>query len=166
MKKQKQSLSEITLVGLTARTNNTDEMNPEKSKIAALAGSYWSNQTSSAIQHRSKPGVTYSVFTNYESDEHGEYTYFVGEAVDSLEDQDLEKFETLTIPASEYMTFTTEAGAMPDIIINAWQAIWQMNESDFNGKRAYVADFEIYDEKATDRTNAVVDIYIGLELNR
>lgn len=163
MKKQNEKLGEITLVGFTARTNNTNEMNPEKSKIAALAGSYWANQEANSIEHRTAPNVTYSVYTNYESDEHGEYTYFIGEQVDSLEGQDLEKYETITIPASSYTKFTTEAGPMPDVVIGAWQEIWQMNKEDFGGERAYIADFEVYSSKAADPTNAIIDIYIGIK---
>ena len=41
MKKQKTHQPEITLVGLTARTNNNNEINPEGSKIGALVGAYW-----------------------------------------------------------------------------------------------------------------------------
>ena len=36
MKKQTKQLPELTLVGLTARTNKKNEMDPEKSKIADL----------------------------------------------------------------------------------------------------------------------------------
>jgi len=162
MQKEKTQLEEITLVGLTARTNNKDEMNPATSKIAKLTSLYWGNQLANNIKHRSKPNVTYSVYTEFESDENGEYTYFVGEAVDSLQDQDLENFTTITIPASKYTKFTTEAGKMPDNIITAWQEIWAMQENDFGGKRKYIADFEIYDERAANPENAVADIYIGI----
>lgn len=162
MKKQKIQLPEITLIGLTERTNNKNEMNPETSKIAKLAGLYWGNQVANTIQHRAKPGVTYAVYTDFESDENGEYTYFIGEAVESLEGQDLSQFKTMKIPTSDYQRFTTDSGQMPEIIIAAWQAIWTMNENDFGGKRRYLADFEIYDERAADPNNAVVDIYIGI----
>ena len=47
--------------------------------------------------------------------------------------------------------------------IAAWQAIWAMNESELNGKRRYIADFEIYDDRASDPNNTVVEIYIGIE---
>lgn len=163
MKKLKTQQPAITLVGLTARTNNKNEMNPEKSKIAALAGSYWGNQIANEIQHRSKPGVTYAVYTDFESDEHGDYTYFIGEAVDSLQDQDFEKFKTITIPASDYTKFTTASGKMPEVVISAWQDIWAMTEDDFGGKRKYIADFEVYDTRAVDPNNTVIDIYIGIE---
>ena len=83
--------------------------------------------------------------------------------VNSLKSQDLDKFETITIPSSTYMKFTTEPGAMPEVVINAWQDIWKMDNLDFEGKRKYIADFEIYDDRAVDPANSIVDIYIGIE---
>lgn len=163
MKKQKTQLPAITLVGVTVRTNNKNEMDPDISKIPALAGEYWGNQLANKIQHRSKPLVTYAVYTDFESDEHGDYTYFIGEAVDQIEGQDLDVFKTITLPASQYQKFTTESGKMPDIVISAWQSIWGMTEVDFVGRRRYVADFELYDERAADPNHAVVDVYIGIE---
>lgn len=163
MQKKDAQLSEITLVGLTERTNNKSEMNPETSKIGHLAGFYWGNNISDDIQHRSKPGITYAVYTDFESDEHGDYTYFIGEAVDSLQGQNLEKLNTITIPASRYTMFTTKPGKMPDTVISAWQEIWAMDEDDFGGKRKYIADFEIHDGRANDPDKIVVDIYIGVE---
>lgn len=163
MQKQKSQLPELTLVGLMTRTNNKNEMNPDTSKIGALAGLYWSNEIANKIKHRSQPGVTYSVYTDYESDEHGDYTYFIGEVVDSLSDQDFSQLKTITIPASVYQKFTTAPGKMPEVVISAWQKIWSMNESDFGGKRQYIADFEVYNERAADPNNTVIDIYIGIE---
>ena len=162
MQKEITSLNEITLIGLTVRTNNKDEMDPGKSKIAPLAGLYWKNQIANHVKHRTQPGITYSVYTEYESDENGEYTYFIGERVDSFDSQDLSKFKALSIPKSDYVRFTTACGKMPDIVIHAWKDIWSMNQNDFMGKRTYKADFEIYDQRATDPNHSIVDIYIGI----
>jgi predicted transcriptional regulator YdeE len=163
MQKVQTKLDEIKLVGLTARTNNKNEMNPKTSKIGESAGSYWHNQIANHIMHRINPGVTYAVYTEFESDEHGDYTYFIGEKVSSIENQDLSQFKTLIIPPSQYQKFTTKPGKMPDVVISAWQEIWSMKKSDFAGRRKYIADFEIYDQKAADLNNAVIDIYIGIE---
>jgi predicted transcriptional regulator YdeE len=137
-------------------------MNPETSKISMLAGKYWGEQIANGFKNRINPGVTYAVYTEYESDEHGEYTYFIGEAVESLETQMLSQFKPLIIPQSHYQKFTTEPGKMPDVVIAAWQDIWRMSEQYFEGKRKYIADFEVYDERAQDLNQAVLDIYIGI----
>lgn len=74
-------------MGLTTITNNKNEINPATSKIGYLAGLYWRNQIVSGLQHRTSPGITDAVYTDYESNEHGDYSYFIGEAVSSLENQ-------------------------------------------------------------------------------
>ena len=110
MQKEIVTLNQRMLVGVTTKTNNQNEMNPEKSKIGAMVGAYFGNQVANHFQHRVQPGVTYSVYTDYETDEYGEYTYFIGEEVSSEKDQDLTQFHALIIPSSAYVKFTTAPG--------------------------------------------------------
>lgn len=161
MKKEWVIQPDIKLVGLSIRTNNKNEMNSATAKIAELVGGFWSKGTAANIQHRKHPGKTYSVYTDYASDEHGDYTYFIGEEVTSFDNVSSE-FNLVTIPAAKYQKFTTQSGKMPEVVINAWQQIWKMTPDDFGGRRAYQADFEIYDERAHDPSNAILDIYIGI----
>ncbi len=53
---------------------------------------------------------------------------------------------------------------MPDVVKNAWQKIWHLKDAELGGKRRYHADFEIYDERASDLTHQclVLDLYIGI----
>jgi predicted transcriptional regulator YdeE len=162
MQKELANKSEIKLVGLTARTNNNDEINPQTSKIGEIMGRYWSQNIAAQISDRINPGVTLAVYTEYDSNEHGVYTYFLGEEVNSFENisADLQK---LTIPAAKYQKFTIPEGKMPEVVINAWQQIWKMSANDFGGKRTFVADFEIYDQRASDPAKTSLDIYIGID---
>lgn len=162
MNKEMVTRPEIKLIGLTVRTNNKDEMNPAISRIGELVGKYFGQNMASQIPFRKNPGVTFSVYTDYDSNEHGDYTYFVGEEVDSFGDVPSD-MQRLVIPVAKYQKFTTMQGKMPEVVINAWQQIWKMTASDFGGNRAYIADFEIYDQRASDPSNAILDIYIGVE---
>lgn len=110
-----------------------------------------------------KPGVTYSAYTEFDDREFSDYTFFIGEAVSSFNDQDTAVFTTHAVPNSIYQRFTTQAGTMPTIVIDAWQEIWSMTENDFEGKRRYITDFELYDERAQDPQNTILDIYIGID---
>ena len=163
MKQHQVQVDGFTLLGMTVRTNNKNEMDPNKSKIGPLATTYWGNNMAAKFQHRTKPGVTYCVYTDYESDEHGDYTFFIGEQVDVLQHQDLENFTSLNIVPGAYEKFTTAAGKIPDVIVQAWQEIWQMDTAQLGGERLYATDFEIHDERAEDPSNAVVDIYLGIK---
>lgn len=162
MNKTVKELAEIKLVGITARTSNTHEMDPETSKIGATMQKFFGTGLQAQIPGRKNPGTVFAVYTNYESDEHGEYTYFLGEEVNSFESipQD---FKTLIIPAQNYIKFTSDSGKMPAVCIEMWQDIWRMNARDLGGERAYKADFEVYDERSHDHNNAILDIYIGIK---
>jgi predicted transcriptional regulator YdeE len=161
MKKEQIKKPEIKLVGLSLRTNNKNEMDLQTAKIGKLANQFWQQNIAKEIPSRKNPGVTLAVYTNYASDEHGDYTYFIGEEVTSLTNVP-EGLQELIIPAAEYQKFTTPVGKMPEVVINAWQQIWQMSSNDFGGKRAYQADFEVYDERAVNPSSASLDIYIGI----
>jgi predicted transcriptional regulator YdeE len=162
MKKESVNKPEIKLIGLTARTNNKNEMNPETAKIGGLVGRFWTQNIVDQISNRKNPGVTLSVYTEYDSNEHGDYTFFIGEEVSSFENLP-SGLHQLTIPAAKYQKFTTSSGKMPAVVINAWQAIWKMTPNDFGGDRAYIADFEVYDQRAMDPDNTILDIYIGIK---
>lgn len=163
MQKTITKLKEIKLVGITTRTNNAQlfESDPSTNKVAATVQKYFHNALPEKIQNRKNPGTTLCVYTQYESDFNGDYTYFIGEEVTSFEDVS-EAFETLTIPAQKYAKFTNGPGPMPAVCIDMWKAIWEMQPSDFSGKRSYIADFELYDERSRDHQNVTLDIYIGI----
>ncbi|WP_341787831.1 GyrI-like domain-containing protein [Rickettsia endosymbiont of Cantharis rufa] len=69
-------LSEIKLVGITARTSNTAEMNADTTKIGATMHRFFADKLQDKILNRKTPEKVFVVYTNYESDATGEYTYF------------------------------------------------------------------------------------------
>jgi predicted transcriptional regulator YdeE len=163
MQKTLVQLTEMKLVGITCRTNNAQlfERDPSTNKVAATVQQYFHNSLAEKLKNRKKPGTTYCVYTKYESDFTGDYTYFIGEEVNSFETVN-EGFETLIIPEQHYAKFTSQPGPMPKVCIDMWQNIWKMKASDLGGKRAYIADFELYDQRSVDHNNVVLDIYIGI----
>lgn len=163
MKKIIEQLPDIKLAGITVRTNNATifQQDPSVNVIAATVQKYFHGGLPDQIFHRAKPGVTYCAYTEYESDLNGDYTYFIGEEVSSFEGQP-EEFKTLIIPAQNYVKFTNEPGPMPDVCISMWKNIWEMTPSELGGSRGYEADFELYDGRASDHQNAILDIYIGI----
>ena len=81
MQKATVTLTELKLVGITTRTNNSQifERDPSTNKIAATVQKYFHNGLAEQIKDRKNPGTTFCVYTNYESDVNGDYTYFIGE---------------------------------------------------------------------------------------
>lgn len=161
MKQSQIHLSEKMLIGIQVRTNNQSEIDPMTGKIFPIVRRFFHEKLFENIPNRTKPGTTFCCYTDYESDHNGDYTYFIGEEVNSL-DEVPQGFEKLIIPAQNYAKFTTNPAPMPDVVRNAWFSIWKMTDSDLGGKRRYETDFEIYDERANDHQNIVMDLYIGV----
>ncbi|MGR3951815.1 MAG: GyrI-like domain-containing protein [Chlamydia sp.] len=156
--------SELKLVGITTRTSNAQlfENGSATNPITNTIQKYFQENLPEKIKNRKNPGTTLCVYTDYESDFQGAYTYFIGAAVICFDDVDKE-FETLTIPAQNYAKFTNQPGPMPHVCVDMWKKIWNIDEGALGGKRAYIADFEMYDERSADFNNAVLDIYIGIK---
>lgn len=161
MKKTTQKLDEKKLVGITVRTNYRMEINPLEGKIFPCIRQYFHQGIAQKIPHRTHPGTTYCVYTEYESDHTGDYTYFIGEEVSRVDDLPSD-LKALTIPSQQYVKFTNGPGAMPEVVREPWFKIWEMTPKELGGNRSYLADFEIYDERATDHQNIILDIFIGI----
>lgn len=161
MKQFTTKLPEFKIVGITARTKLANEMDPATAQIGPTVQRYHQDELPGRIQCRKNPGVTFCVYTDYESDYTGEYTFFIGEQVESF-DEISDGLSTLTIPSQSYAKFTTESGPMPDVVIGAWQNIWKMSPQQLGDERSYIADFEMYDERAADLENTVLDLYVGV----
>lgn len=162
MQKSQETLPAMLLVGITVRTNNRDEMDPLTAKIGPTVQRYFEGKLADCIQDRLKPGTTICAYTEYESDYTGDYTYFIGEMV-SATNLLPPGFKSLAVPSQRYIKLTTTPGPMPDVCIQAWQAIWQMSFSELGGSRSYQTDFEVYDNRAADFEHAILDIYVGIQ---
>ncbi len=152
----------IHLIGISARTSYSQERDKMRGLIFPCIQRYFHGALFEKIPKRKKPGTTFCVYTDYESDYTGAYTYFIGEEVDSFDHLLPEEFQKLTIPEQQYAKFTTGPAPMPSVIVNAWENIWKMSSAEIGGRRRYAADFEVYDERASDHQNIVLDIYEGL----
>lgn len=162
MQKTVTELPEIKLLGILCRTNNTAEINISSAKIAPTIQKYFRQAVGEEIPNRKNPGTTYCVYTDYESDFTGDYTYFIGEEV-KVGGDSMEGFSSIIIPAQNYAKFTSKPGIMPEVCIDMWQNIWKMKSGELGGKRAYLADFEVYDKRALDPSKTVLDIYMGVK---
>lgn len=156
---------EIRLVGICVRTNNKQEVNKMDGKIFPLVQKYFHEALAEKILHRKHPGTTLCAYTDYASDEHGDYTYYIGEEVSFFDEKLPKDFKTLIIPKQTYARFTTDPAPMPDVLLNVWKTVWNSTPKDLGGKRTYAVDFELYDERAADHQKIVLDLYIAIKKN-
>ena len=158
--------TEIKLVGICVRTSHQQELDKMNGFIFPCVQRYFHGALFDKIPNRKKSGTTFCAYTGYDSDYMGGYTYFIGEEVTSFDKALPEGFEKLTIPKQRYVKFTTGPAPMPDVLVKAWNKIWKMSPKELGGKRCYDTDYEIYDERAADEQNIVLDLFIGIDIEQ
>jgi len=154
---QKVELAEILLVGMEIRTNNEDEMSG-RGKIANLGQQFYREGLPKIENHLDN--AVLAVYTEYESDETGWYTYFIGVKVSSL-DEIPPGMKGKRIPATKYAKISTSMGKLPAVVIKKWQNIWA--DDLLKKKRAYTADFEVYDSRSFEAKQTEVSMYLAIK---
>lgn len=147
----------IMLIGIEKRTINKDEITGT-GKIPPLIQTFYS-QILNNIPNRQGNHIL-SVYTDYESDENGYYTYFIGAKVNDLNSIPNGMIGK-EIPSAHYVVIHSAIGKIQDIVIREWQKIW--SNEDLKKKRAYSTDFELYDQRCLNLDQAQVDIYIAIK---
>lgn len=135
--------------GLLVRTKNELEMVPGEGKIAPL----WNQFFTSLVPRFNDNSVVYGVYSNYETDDSGEFDVIAGS--NSLTDyagtQDIE------IDKGKYLLFESE-GEMPKAVIDLWIDIWNFfKDPDCKYVREFRTDFEKY------IGSTKIQIYIGIK---
>ncbi len=147
------------VIGIEARTTNARE-----ATAAGIIPQQWQKFFQEGIQSKIPDKVgsnIYAVYFDYASDHNGEYTYLIGAMVKDGTAPPA-GMVAKRIPAGQYAVLTTDKGPLPQVVPGTWQKIFKL-EDDRNLKRAYQADFEIFDQRAQDPQNAELDIYVGVK---
>lgn len=100
--------------------------------------------------------VVYSLYTDYEGDHTNPYTAILGckvKNLNSIPDGMVGK----SFDGGIYLKSTAKGDLMKGLVVNHWSEIFEMKLN-----RTYVADFEIFGEKAQNPSDAEVDFYVGI----
>ena len=147
-------LEERIVAGITSRTNNSS---PE---MGSIIGGTWKRFFAESYGNISdKTGkYTLGIYTDYSSDEKGEYIFMAGCEVASAEENGA--FEIRRIPAGKYAEFEIigdmDTSEQLKRIGQLWQEIWTLDL-----QRSYICDFEEY--RSADPNMSDIHIYIGLK---
>jgi predicted transcriptional regulator YdeE len=147
------------VAGWLIRTKNADETGGA-SKIGPLWQHFMQGNLVTEVPNRSDHALIV-VYSNYASDEKGEYDYLLGARVSSVENLPSGMTWRKVEPGT-YAVILTDKGQMPGVLQAAWARIWNMTPAELGGKRAFVTDYEIYDQRSADLQSAQVEIHIGL----
>ncbi|MDA1475091.1 GyrI-like domain-containing protein [Bacillus changyiensis] len=136
-------LDKKRFVGRSTVTNNKLEMSGA-GKIPSL----WKEKNE---------GSQIALYSNYESDEYGTYTFSLGSFTEHQPEQST--LNVITIPASTYAVFVSRRGLVEEVVLETWQEIWTWDKKSL---RTYTGDFEVYDH-IMDQKNAQVAIYVAVK---
>jgi predicted transcriptional regulator YdeE len=112
----------LTFIGVPVTTTNEAEMKG-KGVIPAQWGKFYRDQVIHKIPNKKNTNIL-AVYTDYQSDETGTYTFALGTEVTSNSDVP-DGMKTYILPESSYVVFTTRKGPIQEIVVEAWQYIWE-----------------------------------------
>lgn len=145
-------LAQFYVIGISIRTTN--ENGQSAIDIPALWGKFLSENIAEKIPNKTDYNI-YCIYTDYEEDFKKPYTTILGCKVDHLNNIP-EGFTGKTIDGGNYVKFVAKGKLTDPIVFQEWTKIWESGM-----KRAYKADFEIYDHRAQHPEMAEVDIFIS-----
>lgn len=134
----------FTVTGLTVRTKNSDEFNPETAKLPNLWQQFYA---SNPIANT----TIFGVYSGYESDANGSYDVTAG----TLNNNHGTELNAVKINSGNYLVFQGK-GAMPQTVIETWKRVWDYFTVDSPYQRCFMTDFEEY------KNDDEVAIFIGV----
>lgn len=142
------NLEEKIIVGLTARTGNTD---PDIQKIiGGLWQDFMGKGISASLKNKANPYCV-GLYSDYNFND---VTYDVTVGAEVTENGNPE-LSYKVVPAGRYAKFNIKGDVVRDVS-NAWNEIWEMPL-----ERTYTADFEEY--LSNENGVADINIYIALK---
>lgn len=148
-----EEVEEKIIYGISTRTKNVDEMNPQTAKI----GNIWQKFDETVDVDYKVGERVYGVYYNYESDANGEFDVLAGYETSN------EKLESVKIEKGKYLVFNkiykeNNDDTRVQAIIETWGKIWEyFSNENSQYKRAYKTDFEYY------KNSKEIEIYISIK---
>lgn len=141
-----------TVVGIARRTRNAEA----QESIPGCWQEFLTGNMVARIPHRAAPPVMYAVYSDYEKDWTGYYSYLLGCGV-SRADTVPDGMEVRRIPPQSYAVFRAK-GRMPDEIVGVWANIWSSELP-----RTYTYDFELYDKRFTRPSAKEAEVWVAVD---
>ena len=141
-------IEKLMISGISVVTNNQNELDENNAKIPQLWDDYFSQDIYKKTFNKAKDGYMYGVYSDYVTGEEGDYTITVGVEVTKPK-------KAIVIENQKYLVFTKQ-GELPDVVIEAWQEVWNYFDGEPEHERAYKIDFEKYVSEEE------IEIYISI----
>jgi predicted transcriptional regulator YdeE len=149
-----QIIPKFSVIGISVRTTNENEQAGKD--IPALWKKFMEEGIAEQIPNKID-NTLYCIYTEYEKDHTKPYTTILGCKVEILETIP-NGMVGKTFEDATYTKHIAKGNIFQGIVFNEWVKIWN---SDLN--RTFIADFEVYGEKAQNPENAEIDIFVGVK---
>jgi predicted transcriptional regulator YdeE len=136
------SVPAFRVAGICTRTTNAAEADPGTACIGALWDRFFSESWEHKLPLPTSDGRVFGVYSGYESNQHGAFDVTAGVAAP---DNHLAQpgASVVDLQAGSYLVFEAE-GHMPQLVIDAWAAVWRYFEENPQVVRRFGTDFEAY----------------------
>jgi|ERR1017187_3768469 predicted transcriptional regulator YdeE len=145
-------LAEFKVIGISVRTTN--ENGQSQNDIGNLWAKLMGQNLIEQIPNKDTNDI-YCIYSDYERDFKGPYTAMLGCRVNSFEKIPA-GFSYRTIPKTRYQVYKS-TGKLPDCVVMTWINIWKSTI-----ERKYIADFDLYGQRAQDPEHAEVHTYVSI----
>lgn len=130
-----------TIIGVSLRTSNERESHPDTASIPIMWRNFFEYNVMGGIPEQVDSSVVYGVYSDYESDQTGEYDLLIG--LQSTAKEKPANYEMVTIQEGKYLVFPV-LEASPVGIKDTWAGVEGYFDHTDTHKRAFTTDFEIY----------------------
>ena len=148
------------IAGYEIRTNNAREMSGQ-GEIGKLWQKVMQGNLVAQIPNRTDSALIV-VYSGYASDEKGDFNYLLGARVPSV-DKLPAGMTYRKLSPGPYAVFVTDQGPLVDVLQAEWKKIWAMPPEQMGGTRAFLTDYEVYDQRSADPSHAQIEIHIGIK---
>ncbi|MBV8809715.1 MAG: AraC family transcriptional regulator [Acidobacteriaceae bacterium] len=149
----------FNVIGISTRTSNAMEASGN-GEIAQLWKRFRNDDVLVRIANRADDRVI-AVYSDYQSDRNGMYTYTLGAKVTSTKDVPA-GMVVQRVEAGNYAVLESQGQAAGPIVLGLWQRAWSLEDA-HELHRAYKTDFDVYYEDLKKSPAAEhVNVYVGL----
>jgi predicted transcriptional regulator YdeE len=144
----------FNIIGIQVRTNNNEAV----TTVPTLWQQWHNNNIFQKIPHKMNKAQYFAVYTDYDSDQYGDYILIIGAHVSTLTDIPTGCVGRF-VPSASYIKYDI-SGTVPVCIIDAWHSIWS---SEISKQRAFTYDFEVYPVNAPDKDSPTAHIFVAIK---
>ena len=146
-------IAEFKLIGLKLNGKTTNEGGQSSIDCGNLWQKFEVEKFAERIPNKLGEEI-YAVYFDYEGDHTQPFSYFIGCKV-KMNTAVPQGMDGLFLPTENYVKVIAK-GKMPECVSNSWKGIWNSIID-----RAYNFDFEKYDERSKDWSNAEVELFVS-----